>query len=99
MSARNRLWKKLQRREKLGVQVNHQFGSADIGNAEPPNDYQTNPKLGSAYSLHKYLFNHTFRKEGAEETRRCWAEQKGGVLDRDLLIHCKVTGTCCKNGL
>ena len=70
MSVRNRLWKKLQRRRgKLGVQVNRQFGSTEIGNADPPDSYQTNPKLASAYSLHKHSFNHALGKEGAKATR------------------------------
>lgn len=100
MSARNRLWKKLQRRRgKLGVQVNRQFGSTDIGNADAPDYYQTNPKLASAYSLHKHSFNHSLGKEGAEETSWCWAERKGGGLDPDLLVHCKVMGTWCKSSL
>lgn len=100
MSVRKRLWKKLQRRRgKLGVQVNHQLGSTDIGNADPPDYYQTNPKLASAYSLHKHSFNHALGKGGAEETRRCWAERRGGGLDLDRLTHCKVMVTCCKNSL
>lgn len=46
------LWKKLQRRRgNLGAQCTHQFGSTNIGNAEPPGYYQTSPKLASAYSL------------------------------------------------
>lgn len=100
MSARSSLWKKLQRRNgKLGIQVNCQFGSTDAGNSDPPDYYQTNPELASAYGLQKHSFNHALGKEGAEKTRRCWAERKGGGSNPQLLIHCRLIDTCCKSGL
>lgn len=100
MSARSSLWKKLQRRNgKLGIQVNCQFGSTNAGNSDPPDYYQTNPELASAYGLQKHSFNHALGKEGAEKTRRCWAERKGGGSNAHLLIHCRLIDTCCKSGL
>lgn len=98
MSARSRFWKKLQRRRgKFGVQINRLFGPTDMWEMQT---HRTITRQTPNYQvLTGFTSTHSITPSARREPRWCWAEWKGGGLDRDGLVHCKVTGTCCKHGL